>query len=328
MRYAIDVPMPLATGILASRAGVVIGVIESYVDGDNTYGHEHWVLVRHDDNTVGACAHLTNMGAVVEEGEAVTQGALIGSSGHTSNSTEPHLHLDVRPACLGAQPCTVLPTETVALSFNNAQPSRRDMSRGQRAAMSLYGLAAVIIRVLLSLRIVAALCVASVAHANPLVQLSEGMTTPIAGARVETFDDRQSARYAGAGRTMIGSHPESKAPEGDRTPYYSVKPVAAAFVAEPGISYNYFGLYWGTIDEYNELRFLRGGRLIATVTGRDVLRSLAERGTASPGLLSCYVNIYFGAQAYTRIEFRTSALSFESDNHAFANVTTSEADAM
>jgi hypothetical protein len=186
----------------------------------------------------------------------------------------------------------------------------------------------VIIRASLSLTAVAALCGLPAAHANPLVQLSEGMTTPIAAARVETFDDRQSARYAGAGRIVIGSHPGSVAPEGDRTAYYSVRPVVAAFVAEPGVSYNYFGLYWGTIDEYNELRFLRGDRLIATVTGRDVLRSIASRGMARPGLLSCYVNIYFGAQTYTRVEFRTSAPAFESDNHAFANVTTSEADAM
>lgn len=192
----------------------------------------------------------------------------------------------------------------------------------------VYGLAGVISRAALSLPVVAALCGAPAARADPLVQLSEGMTTPITGARVETFDDRPSARYAGAGQTVIGSHPGSTAPEGDRTAYYSVKPIAAAFVAESGVSYNYFGLYWGTIDEYNELRFLREGRLIATVTGRDVLRSIAARGPASPGSLSCYVNIYFGTQTYTRIEFRTSAPSFESDNHAFANVTTSEADAM
>ena len=108
------------------------------------------------------------------------------------------------------------------------------------------------------------------------------MTTPIAGARVETFEDRKSARYAGAGRAVIGSFPGSTAPEGDKTAYYSVRPVTAAFVAEPGVTYNYFGLYWGTIDEYNELRFFRDGRVIATVTGRDVLRLIAARGTPSP----------------------------------------------
>ena len=117
-------------------------------------------------------------------------------------------------------------------------------------------------------------------------------------------------------------------PEGDNTVYYSLRPGTAAFVAEPGVTYNYFGLYWGTIDEYNELRFFRDGRLIATVTGRDVLRLIAARGTPSPGLPSCYVNIHFGAETYTRIEFRTSLPAFESDNHAFANVAVSAADAL
>jgi hypothetical protein len=176
--------------------------------------------------------------------------------------------------------------------------------------------------------IAAALCGPVAADAAPRIELSEGMTTPIAGARVETFDDRKSARYSGAGRTVMGSSPSSTAPEGDTTPYYSVKPVAAAFIAEPGASYNYFGLYWGTIDEYNELRFFREGRLIATVTGRDVLRLIAARDTPRPGRQSSYVNIHFGMETYTRIEFRTSLPAFESDNHAFTHVTTSEADVM
>ena len=181
---------------------------------------------------------------------------------------------------------------------------------------------------LLSLAIAAEFCGTVAAYADPLVELSEGMTTPIAGARVETFDDRKSSRYSGAGRTVVGSFPGSMEPHGDQTAYYSVKPVAAAFVAEPGVDYNYFGLYWGSIDEYNELRFFRDGLLIATVTGRDVLRLMAARGAARPGLLSSYVNIHFGVKTYTRVEFRTSLPAFESDNHAFANVATSEADTM
>jgi len=160
--------------------------------------------------------------------------------------------------------------------------------------------------------------------ATPLVELSEGMTTPVAGAQVETFDDRKATNYAGAGRTLIGSYPGSSAPDGDKTVYYSVQPTVAAFVAPPGVSYNYFGLYWGTVDEYNELRFYRDGRLIATVTGRDVLRLSAS----PPAKVSRYVNIYFGTGSYTRIEFRTSTPAFESDNHAFMNVTRSEVDVM
>lgn len=174
----------------------------------------------------------------------------------------------------------------------------------------------------------AALCRAVVAEGAPLVELSEGMTSPVAGAWVETFDDRKATHYAGAGRTLVGSFPNSSAPDGDKTVYYSVQPTVAAYVAKPGVSYNYFGLYWGTVDEYNELRFFGEGRLIATVTGRDVLRLVAARGSAPRGRVSCYVNIYFGTETYSRVEFRTSIPAFESDNHAFSNVTISEVDTM
>ncbi|WP_116810001.1 hypothetical protein [Steroidobacter cummioxidans] len=180
----------------------------------------------------------------------------------------------------------------------------------------------------LVLLIPVAVCGSVVAYADPRVELSEGMTTPISGARVVTFDDRRAERYAGAGQIVMGSFPSSTQPQGDETPYFSVKPTTAAFVAEPGVSYNYFGLYWGTIDEYNELRFFKDGRLIVTITGRDVLRLISAHGAVRAGLPSSYVNIYFGVRSYSRIEFRTSIPAFESDNHAFSNVRTSEADAM
>lgn len=181
---------------------------------------------------------------------------------------------------------------------------------------------------LLSLSTVVALCCCAHAFAAPpLIELSEGMTTPIAGARVETFDDRKPARYTGSGRTLIGSVPGSTAPEGETTSYFSVQPGTASFIAEPGAGYNYFGLYWGTIDDYNQLRFFKGSKLIATVTGRDVLRLIAALGTPSSKQPSWYVNIHFDTETYTRIEFRTSLPAFESDNHAFNNTASSASEA-
>jgi murein DD-endopeptidase MepM/ murein hydrolase activator NlpD len=137
--YAIDVPMPIGTEILAARAGTVIGVNESNVDGDNRPGRENWVFVRHEDNTVGAYIHLTNLGALVEEGDTITQGSLIGLSGHTGESTEPHLHFDVRPSCDG-QPCAALPTDSVPLNFRNAQPQSGDLACGLRNGVTYTAL--------------------------------------------------------------------------------------------------------------------------------------------------------------------------------------------
>ncbi len=137
--YAIDVPMPIGTDILAIRAGTVIGVRESNVDGDNRPGFENWVFVRHEDNSIGAYIHLTNMGAVVQEGDTVQPGSLIGRSGHTGESTEPHLHFDVRPSCNG-QPCPSLPADAVPINFRNAQPGSGDLTCGLRNGVTYTAL--------------------------------------------------------------------------------------------------------------------------------------------------------------------------------------------
>jgi peptidase M23-like protein len=123
-RYAIDVPMPIGTDVLAMRAGKVVRVEESYFDGDNVFGHENHVFVEHEDGTVARYFHLTNLGALVQVGDAVTQGQRIGLSGHTGNSSGPHLHMDVTRSC-----CTIPPNynelpagETLPLTFRNASP--------------------------------------------------------------------------------------------------------------------------------------------------------------------------------------------------------------
>ncbi len=123
-RYAIDVGMPIGTDVLAMRAGTVVRVQEAFFDGDNVFGHENHVYVQHEDGTVARYVHLTNRGALVELGEVVTQGQRIGLSGHTGNSSGPHLHFDVtRSCCTGPPDYNALPAgETLPLTFRNAAP--------------------------------------------------------------------------------------------------------------------------------------------------------------------------------------------------------------
>jgi murein DD-endopeptidase MepM/ murein hydrolase activator NlpD len=130
-RYAIDFLMPIGTQIIAIRAGVVVRVQESFVDGDNVLFHENYVLIEHDDGTVARYIHLTNLGVVPAVGDLVRQGDIIGYSGHTGNSTAPHLHLDVTKSCCAVAPdYNELPFgETIPLNFRNASPS----STGQTA---------------------------------------------------------------------------------------------------------------------------------------------------------------------------------------------------
>lgn len=120
-RYAIDVAMPLGTIVIAIQAGDVVRIQEAYVDGDNTPGHENYVLVEHDDGTVARYIHLTNQGAVPQLNDRVERGDVIGYSGHTGNSTEPHLHIDVTKSCCAAPNYNEMPAgETIPLTFKNA----------------------------------------------------------------------------------------------------------------------------------------------------------------------------------------------------------------
>ena len=123
-KYAIDVPMPIGTDVLAIRAGTVVRIEEQFVDGDNVPGHENYVFVQHDDGTVARYVHLTNLGAIVNVHDPVEAGQPVGLSGHTGNSSDPHLHIDVSRGC-----CVIPPNwnempigETIPLTFRNAKP--------------------------------------------------------------------------------------------------------------------------------------------------------------------------------------------------------------
>ena len=80
------------------------------------------VYVQHADDTVARYIHLTNNGALVAVGDAVAQGQVIGLSGDTGNSTDPHLHLDVTEGCCAVPPdYNQLPEgQTRPLNFRNA----------------------------------------------------------------------------------------------------------------------------------------------------------------------------------------------------------------
>jgi murein DD-endopeptidase MepM/ murein hydrolase activator NlpD len=103
--YAYDFDMPIGTTIIASRAGTVIAVEESFVDGNRTPGQENYVIIQHADDTISGYYHLTQYGGLAEVGSSVSQGDPVALSGDTGDSTEPHLHFEV----LECQDCDSLP---------------------------------------------------------------------------------------------------------------------------------------------------------------------------------------------------------------------------
>lgn len=98
-RYALDFVMPEGTPVLAARAGTVVWTVSEYQLGGSDpkfKGHANSVWVLHSDGTLAQYAHLRHHGVSVKKGQQVQAGALLGYSGSTGYSTQPHLHFEVK----------------------------------------------------------------------------------------------------------------------------------------------------------------------------------------------------------------------------------------
>lgn len=176
----------------------------------------------------------------------------------------------------------------------------------------------------------AVLAMASAAHATPIITFGgtaagdgSGLTTSISGAMVVDFNSGAApAFYSGAGGVVSGSvSGQYAAPAGDSTDYLTValnSPSGLETIL-PG-AYNYFGLYWGSMDNYNTLSFYDAGSLVASVTGADVIAAGAALGDQTATGSNRYVNFFFGSDTFDEVIINTTQYAFESDNHAFARV--------
>ncbi len=99
-RYAIDLIVAEGTPVLAARDGVVIQTEGSYSQaGSNREkfaGRANLIRILHDDGSMALYAHLREDGALVQPGQKVALGQLIGYTGNTGFSSGPHLHFAVQ----------------------------------------------------------------------------------------------------------------------------------------------------------------------------------------------------------------------------------------
>ncbi len=94
-RAALDFKMKRGTKIFAAREGVVVRVKE---DGDRgglnkkyrPYGNN--IVIQHPDGSRAGYWHLQHNGALVNTGDSVKTGQVIGLSGKTGYTALPHLH--------------------------------------------------------------------------------------------------------------------------------------------------------------------------------------------------------------------------------------------
>ncbi|MDX2010303.1 MAG: M23 family metallopeptidase [Myxococcaceae bacterium] len=93
-----DWAMSEGTPVLAARDGVVVAVRDDCTEGgpdEALRNDSNYVILRHDDGTFSEYQHLRHLGVRVRLGVNVAAGSVLGESGHTGFSSEPHLHFSV-----------------------------------------------------------------------------------------------------------------------------------------------------------------------------------------------------------------------------------------
>jgi murein DD-endopeptidase MepM/ murein hydrolase activator NlpD len=117
-QYAYDIEMPIGTPIVAARDGEVI-LVEERLTATRVWGLENAIDVRHADGTIASYVRLATNGALVDVGDRVERGQIIGLSGDGHNGG-PLLHFQVRQA-----------GGTIAITFRNTRPHPRGLIPGE-----------------------------------------------------------------------------------------------------------------------------------------------------------------------------------------------------
>ena len=124
MLLAYDFVLPIGAQVIAARAGLVRQVTEGFPDDGSSdpSAEPNEVWIEHDDGTAALYNHLRQHSVVVEVGQRVAQGQLIGESGNSGFSGGlPHLHFQVLERMLFISDGWPPPlTIQVPVSFRNA----------------------------------------------------------------------------------------------------------------------------------------------------------------------------------------------------------------
>ncbi len=153
-------------------------------------------------------------------------------------------------------------------------------------------------------------------------------TTPYDWATVETFDnDTLLWNWSPDNDYTIRSgdliRGESAPPFGDTTNYVSIPRVGdidhTAIVTVTGLggTYDYFGLFWGSVDSYNTLEFYNGTDLVAGFTGSQAINPFAANGNQAASSTNLYINFYFDiGEEFDSFVMSSTNMAFEADNIA------------
>ncbi|MEH2525045.1 MULTISPECIES: VCBS domain-containing protein [unclassified Bradyrhizobium] len=183
-----------------------------------------------------------------------------------------------------------------------------------------------------------------VAPTGPVV-LAPGVSVNSLGLNTETFDGvaagATSNNGAGSGNfesAALGAHFSASGNSGivvgsssvtaapfvgplpgarDTTHYLSIgsnSTETITFASEK----NTFGLYWGSLDSYNTIKFYDGTTLVASYTGNDIL-PLFPTGNQGSFASNGYVE-FSGLHSFNKVVLGSSSNAFEIDNISAGNI--------
>jgi len=96
---SLDFKMKPGTKICAARSGIVTALKEDSNEGglkEEYLSKGNHIIIQHADGSIGMYWHLQQDGVLVNAGDTVEQGQLIGFSGNTGYTAFPHLHFQVK----------------------------------------------------------------------------------------------------------------------------------------------------------------------------------------------------------------------------------------
>lgn len=177
--------------------------------------------------------------------------------------------------------------------------------------------------------------VSSFAHAGVIFDI-EGpgiMSSQVDGATTINFEGSIGKICSGytscTGDYLVRNTPQSglsanpfQTPAGEN--WLSVPDDRSSGSASFGLdsNYDYFGLYWGSIDTYNTINFYDDSSLIASFTGGDLQPPLLAQGSWTNVNSNRFINFFFNdGDTYNTVELVSTRYAFETDNHAYGNVS-------
>jgi hypothetical protein len=134
--FAVDFRCEPGTPVVATRPGRVWQVKEDSGRGcsrPECLGDSNFVVIDHGDGTYSEYHHLQRFGAVVDEGDSVCAGEVIGLCGNTGYTSGPHLHFAVTDAAERNVPSR-MPTSK-GRPFGVYVPNKTYVSRNERQTL-------------------------------------------------------------------------------------------------------------------------------------------------------------------------------------------------